>query len=140
MKSLTGSYHLHSHNSCQCTLPCIQALLGSQCFTIWNEPGGWAQEVVGEGSEVLQMSEGVFVEHLADYPEMELSWLKQLYEGSTQGPEGAGATLNNVMNSMLIPSLSGLTKKVSAAARLSRPRPTLPMPQSDSIETSACRI
>ncbi len=73
--------------------------------------GGWAQEVVGEGNEVLQMSEGVFVEHLADYPNMELSWLQQLYE-STQEASSAGATLNNVMNSMLMPSLSGLTKKV----------------------------
>ncbi len=68
------------------------------------------QEVVGEGNDVLQMSEGVFVEHLADYPDMELSWLQQLYESSTHGAEGT--TLNSVMNSMLIPSLSGLTKKV----------------------------
>ena len=68
------------------------------------------QEVVGEGNDVLQMSEGVFVEHLADYPDMELSWLQQLYESSTH--EAEGTTLNNVMNSMLMPSLSGLTKKV----------------------------
>ena len=103
------------------------------------------QEVVGEGSEVLQMSEGVFVEHLADYPEMELSWLQQLYEGSTQGAE---STLNNVMNSMLMPSLSGLTKKVralhpcSAGCRASASA----MPRSDSVRcpwlylaSGACR-
>ena len=52
------------------------------------------QEVVGEGNDVLQMSEGVFVEHLADYPDMELSWLQQLYESSTHGAEGT--TLNSV--------------------------------------------
>ncbi len=70
------------------------------------------QEVVGEGNDVLQMSEGVFVEHLADYPDMELSWLQQLYESSTR--EAEGTTLNSVMNSMLMPSLSGHTKKVCA--------------------------
>ena len=74
------------------------------------------QEVVGEGNEVLQMSEGVFVEHLADYPEMELSWLQQLYESTQE----ASSTLNNVMNSMLMPSLSGLTRKVGAAPRSAR--------------------
>ena len=68
------------------------------------------QEVVGEGSEVLQMSEGVFVEHLADYPDMELSWLQQLYEGSTQ--EADSSSLNAMMSNMLIPSMSGLNRKV----------------------------
>lgn len=72
----------------------------------------WAglQEVVGEGSEVMQMSEGVFVEHLANYPDMELAWLQQLYEGSTQE---ADTSLNSVVNSMLMPSLSGFAKKVA---------------------------
>lgn len=59
---------------------------------------------------MLQMSEGVFVEHLADYPDMELAWLQQLYEGSMQE---ADTSLNNVVNSMLMPSLSGFTKKVA---------------------------
>lgn len=70
--------------------------------------------MVGEGNEVLQMSEGVFVEHLAEYPEMELSWLQQLYESSMQEADGVGASLNTMMNSMLMPSLSGFGKKVSA--------------------------
>ena len=69
------------------------------------------QEVVGEGSDVLQMSEGVFVEHLADYPDMELSWLQQLYESSTQ--EADSSSLNAMMSNMLIPSMSGLNRKVS---------------------------
>lgn len=60
------------------------------------------------------MSEGVFVEHLAEYPEMELSWLQQLYESSMQEADGVGASLNTMMNSMLMPSLSGTGKKVSA--------------------------
>lgn len=71
---------------------------------------------MGEGSEVLQMSEGTFVEHLADYPEMELSWLQQLYESSTCEVDSVGASLNNMMGNMLMPSLSGFTKKVRPAA------------------------
>ena len=39
-----------------------------------------AQEVVGEGGEVLDMSEGVFAEALVDYPGMELAWLQLLWE------------------------------------------------------------
>ena len=66
---------------------------------------------MGEGSDVLQMSEGVFVEHLADYPDMELSWLQQLYESSTQ--EADSSSLNAMMSNMLIPSMSGLNRKVS---------------------------
>ena len=74
------------------------------------------QEVVGEGSEVLQMSEGVFVEHLADYPDMELSWLQQLYESSTQ--EADSSSLNAMMSNMLIPSMSGLNRKVGLGAEM----------------------
>ena len=89
---------------------CMHLLPHANESTARHEQGGWVQEVVGEGNDVLQMSEGVFVEHLADYPEMELSWLQQLYENCTPEAAVAGATLNNVMNS--ITSLSGLTKKV----------------------------
>ena len=71
---------------------CVYILpLPTKCCCHACHSRGWMQEVVGEGNEVLQMSEGVFVEHLADYPEMELSWLQQLYEGSAHGGRTAPA-------------------------------------------------
>ena len=76
---------------------------------------------------MLQMSEGVFVEHLADYPDMELAWLQQLYEGSTQE---ANTSLNNVVNSVLMPSLSGFTKKVAELPTPARHFPAVLLPRS----------
>ena len=38
------------------------------------------QALVGEGREVAEMAEGVFAEHLADYPGLELTWLQGMFE------------------------------------------------------------
>ena len=38
------------------------------------------QALVGEGREVAEMAVGVFAEHLADYPGLELTWLQGMFE------------------------------------------------------------
>lgn len=67
------------------------------------------QEVVGEGSEVMEMSEGVFAEALADYPGMELHWLQMLYEEQLRK---AGSNSMPLMPAVLLPALSGFRAKV----------------------------
>ncbi len=68
---------------------------------------GVGQEVVGDGTDVMEMSEGVFAEALADYPGMELAWLQLLYDKAAQQAEATPATLS--MPSVL---LSGFRSKV----------------------------
>lgn len=66
------------------------------------------QEVVGEGTDVMEMSEGVFAEALADYPGMELAWLQMLYDKAMRDAENNPAPLS--MQSVLLPSLSGFSR------------------------------
>lgn len=62
---------------------------------------------MGEGTEVMEMSEGVFAEALADYPGMELAWLQMLYDKAmAQAEAGPGAM---AMTSLL---LTGARSKV----------------------------
>ncbi|BDA40569.1 Exocyst complex component 5 [Coccomyxa sp. Obi] len=66
------------------------------------------QEVVGEGTDVMEMSEGVFAEALSDYPGMELAWLQMLYDKAMRDAENNPAPLS--MQSVLLPSLSGFSR------------------------------
>ncbi|KAK9835004.1 hypothetical protein WJX81_003494 [Elliptochloris bilobata] len=47
------------------------------------------QTLVGEGREVAEMAEGVFAEHLADYPGLELLWLQAMFEQRAQPAQAA---------------------------------------------------
>ncbi|EIE26781.1 Sec10-domain-containing protein [Coccomyxa subellipsoidea C-169] len=67
------------------------------------------QEVVGDGTDVMEMSEGVFAEALADYPGMELAWLQLLYDKAAQQAEATPTTLS--MPSVL---LSGFRSKTQS--------------------------
>lgn len=69
------------------------------------------QEVVGEGGEVLDMSEGVFAEALAGYPAQELAWLQALYEDHLR--QGA-PTAASLLPAVLLPALSGFRTKARA--------------------------
>ena len=66
------------------------------------------QEVIGEGTDVMEMSEGVFAEALSDYPGMELAWLQMLYDNAMRDAENSPAPLS--MQSVLLPSLSGFSR------------------------------
>lgn len=66
------------------------------------------QEVVGEGSEVLEMSEGVFAEALADYPGQELAWLQGLHEAHLRDAAPSQAAL---LPAGLLPAPSGSKTK-----------------------------
>jgi hypothetical protein len=65
--------------------------------------------VVGEGSEVLDMSEGVFAEALSGYPAQELAWLQALYEDHLREAAPNAASL---LPAVLLPALSGFRTKV----------------------------
>jgi hypothetical protein len=67
--------------------------------------------VVGDGVEVLELSEGVFAEALADYPGMELHWLQMLYEEQLRQADSSSMPL---MPAVLLPALSGFRAKVVA--------------------------
>ena len=63
---------------------------------------------MGEGGEVLDMSESVFAEALADYPGMELAWLQLLYEA--QQAE-AGSAPAPRQPAVLRPAVTGFRTK-----------------------------
>lgn len=68
------------------------------------------QELVGDGTDVMEMSEGVFAEALSDYPGMELAWLQLLYDKAMQQAEANPTPLS--MPAVLLPALSGFRSKV----------------------------
>ena len=68
------------------------------------------QELVGDGTDVMEMSEGVFAEALSDYPGMELAWLQLLYDKAMQQAQANPTPLS--MPAVLLPALSGFRSKV----------------------------
>ncbi|KAK9916806.1 hypothetical protein WJX75_007279 [Coccomyxa subellipsoidea] len=70
------------------------------------------QELVGDGTDVMEMSEGVFAEALSDYPGMELAWLQLLYDKAMQQAQANPTPLS--MPAVLLPALSGFRSKTQS--------------------------